>query len=88
MTIPNGANPSEFASSALHSSTQDRRSVGKQAPNTAAGLSISQDFFGRIAAAGAEDAAAGMAGGAAEIEAADGRAMVGPAGNWPHEGRQ
>ena len=42
---------------------------------------VAQDFFGRVFAAGAEDAAAGVAGGAAQVQAADRRAMVGPAGD-------
>ena len=44
-------------------------------------LNIAEDFFGRVFAAGAEHAAAGVAGGAAQVQAADRRAMVGPAGD-------
>ena len=42
---------------------------------------IAEDFFSRVFAAGAEDAAAGVAGGAAQVQAADRRAVVGPAGD-------
>ena len=44
-------------------------------------LIVSQDFFGRVFAAGAQHAAAGVAGRAAQVQAADRRAMVGPAGD-------
>ena len=44
-------------------------------------LIIPQDFLRRIFSAGAEHAAAGVAGCAAQVQAADGRAVIGPAGD-------
>src|SRR4051794_19740895 len=45
-------------------------------------LNISQDFFRGVLSAGAEDSAAGVAGGAAQVKAANRRSVVGPAGDW------
>ena len=42
---------------------------------------ISQDFFGGVFATGAEDAAAGVAGRAAQVQASNRRAVIGPAGD-------
>jgi len=44
-------------------------------------LTVAKYFLRRITAAGPQHAAAGMRGGAAEVEAADGSAVVGPAGD-------
>src|SRR5262245_56185936 len=51
---------------------------------TAGRSSISKDFFRRVPSASAENASARVAGSAAQIKAADGRAVVGPAGDRPH----